>query len=184
MGARHSVSNMPASMALAMGAGIAAISRASGLISPVRKISTAATRNAPATAGKPPTGSPTVNRKAMPGVVQAKLTGTRKRALTTILRMPMAMHTLIRPDPACCGDAPAAVSAASTSVNVLAYPTMAASAPAINGWKYSRRRPADPCTVWLTRLSTLPGATLGDARRSREVQSAPNSLVGRGRFNK
>ena len=32
----------------------------------------------------------------------------------------MAMQTLISPEPACCGDAPAAVSAASTSVKVLA----------------------------------------------------------------
>ena len=55
-----------------------------------------------------------------PGVDQAKLTGSLIRALTTILRMPMAMQMLIRPEPACCGEAPAAVSAASTRVKVLA----------------------------------------------------------------
>src|SRR5690606_30948999 len=106
--------------AFASDAGMAATSRARGRNRPVSTISSAVTRNAPTTAGKPPAGSPTVSRNAAPGVDQAKLIGVRVRALTAMFRTPRPRHSAISPEPAWVGVAPAAVKAASTKVKVLA----------------------------------------------------------------
>ncbi|MNL61571.1 hypothetical protein D3C87_1855170 [compost metagenome] len=88
----------------------------------------------------------------MPGVVQAKLTGTFTRQAMTMLSRPMAMQMDSRPDPACWGDAPAAASAASTRVKVLAEPTTAASAPAKIGWARSAR-----CGLVASAVMAIPG---------------------------
>jgi hypothetical protein len=90
-GARQSLSRMPASIALAIGLGIAATSRPSGDHSPVSMISAPTTMNAATAAGNPPVTAPMVASSARPGVVHAIEIGMRIVQLRTVATMPLAM---------------------------------------------------------------------------------------------
>src|ERR1043165_2586319 len=78
-GARQSLSRMPASIALAIDFGIAAMSRPSGVHNAVSMISAPTTMKAATAAGNPPATAPIVASSAMPGVLQAIDIGIRSQ---------------------------------------------------------------------------------------------------------
>ena len=76
-GVRHSSSTTPASMACAMGVGIAVMRPPRRGHSPVRMRSAPVTRKAPTAAGQPPATTPVLASSAAPGVDQASVSGIR-----------------------------------------------------------------------------------------------------------
>src|SRR5581483_3227172 len=78
-GARQNSSSTPASIALAIGAGIASTARPSGFHRPAITTSAPATRNAPTAAENPPATGPVAASNAAPGVDQAIAIGIRYR---------------------------------------------------------------------------------------------------------
>ena len=129
-GARHSTNRMPASMAFASGAGIAATARPSGFHSPAAVSSTPQTRKAPTASAKPPAGAAVAASSAAPGVDQATLTGRRSRSDSRMPASPIATDSAISPEAACAGLAPTATSPCSTTAKEDAKPTNPASSPA------------------------------------------------------
>ena len=129
-GARQSVNRIPASMALASGAGIAATARPSGFHKPATVSSTPQTRKAPTASPKPPAGAAVAASSAAPGVDQATLTGSRSRSESRMPASPMAIDSAISPEAACAGEAPTAASPCSTTAKEEAKPTKPASSPA------------------------------------------------------
>src|ERR1700753_3262401 len=74
-GTRHSSSTTPASMAWAIGVGMAEMSWPSRGHSPVITMRPPATANAPTAAGQPPRTTPVLASRAAPGVDQARVRG-------------------------------------------------------------------------------------------------------------
>ena len=113
---RQNGSSTPPSIAAAMPRGIIPISRPKGPISPVRKISAPASRNAPTAPAMECPVEAAIS--AAPGVDQASTTGMRwvydKNADPTAL----AMQTAKTQDAVCAGVAPTAAAAASTRAMV------------------------------------------------------------------
>ena len=132
-------SRMPASIALASAAGIAAIARPSARQRPLSTMSTPHTRNAPTAAGNPPLGAPVESSSAAPGVDHAMASGIRVRRLSRIATTPAPTLTASRPDAASARSAPAARSPASTTGNAPEKPTSAVTQPASTGATRSDR---------------------------------------------
>ena len=129
-GARHSINKIPASIAFAIDAGIAATARASGFHCPATTTNTPATTNAPTAAGNPPATICELASNAAPGVDHATEIGNRVFKLRNRPQMPIAIETAIRPDAASASEAPTARNPCTTTANELAKPTKAASNPA------------------------------------------------------
>ncbi|GAA2847125.1 hypothetical protein GCM10020220_040820 [Nonomuraea rubra] len=119
-GAVHRLRMTPASMAAAIGRGMAAIARAGQGDRPASTSNPAQTMNAPTAAGNPPGTGPVAISSAAPGVDQAMLIGMRYRSPRKIAAAPTPQHRASSPDAACPGVAPTARSPASTTVNELA----------------------------------------------------------------
>ena len=130
---------MPASMALASEAGMAATARPNGLMSPAATMRTPTTRKAPTAAGKPPLTAPVAASSAAPGVDHAEEIGMRNHRLSTTPASPMAIASAIRPEAACASFAPAASRPRSTTAKELAKPTKAVTRPAATGAKFAER---------------------------------------------
>jgi hypothetical protein len=91
--------------------------------------------NAPTAALKPPSMTPTVARKAAPGVDHATEIGIFFQTLSTMPHRPMAMDSAISPDVACASLAPAATMPCTTTAKELAKPTNATSRPISRLWR-------------------------------------------------
>ncbi|GGM30104.1 hypothetical protein GCM10007977_034220 [Dactylosporangium sucinum] len=124
----------PASIAPAIGRGMAAIARDSHGDRPARTIRAAHTANAPTAAGKPPGTGPVAASRAAPGVDHAMLIGMRYRSPSPIATTPIPTQSASSPDAAWAGVAPTARRPASTTVNELAYPTTALTSPDTIAW--------------------------------------------------
>ena len=132
-GTRHSSSTTPASMAWAIGVGMAEMSRPSRGHRPVITISPPATPNAPTAAGQPPRTTPVLASTAAPGVDQARVSGIRCRRTSQRMPTPWVAQTASRPEAACAGVAPTPRRPASTTANELVNPTSAVKMPASTG---------------------------------------------------
>src|SRR5208337_3846728 len=123
----------PASIALAIGPGIAATNRPNGLNRPAATISRPTARKAPTATGKPPAAAPVAARSAAPGVDQAAEIGMRDARLRPMPATPMAIDRAIRPDAASPSLAPTAVSPLMMTAKEEANPTKAVTMPATTG---------------------------------------------------
>ncbi len=117
-------------MAEAMDVGILPTSTASWRNRPVRRMSTPVITKAPTAVANPPAGAAVVARSAAPGVDQAMVTGTRNRQEKSTHPRPMVKHRMATPEPASAGEAPTAVSPASTTAKDDENPTTAEITPA------------------------------------------------------
>src|SRR3954451_1020619 len=102
-GSRQTVSSTPASIALAIGPGIVAISRPSRDQRPGSASSAPVTTNAPTAAGQPPSSVPEDTSSAAPGVDQPIVIGIRPRSANTTVSSPLPTDSASRPELACAG---------------------------------------------------------------------------------
>src|SRR5215208_6853453 len=134
-GARQTLSSTPASIALARGAGIAAIRRPSGCHRPAAARSTPVTANAPTAAGQPPSTAPADTSSAAPGVDHAMVTGFRSAIASQMVSSPIPIETASSPEAASAPLAPTAVSPARTTAKAPPHATIAATTPATTRWE-------------------------------------------------
>src|SRR5437868_7181466 len=130
-GARQILSRTPASMAEAIGWGMAAMRRASGGRKPAATISRPQSRNAPTAA--PKLGEGVVRSRAAPGVDQAMVIGRRWRRPRRMATTPTETQRASSPEAAWSDEAPTARRPASTTVKELAKPTRPVTTPAMMG---------------------------------------------------
>ncbi len=133
-GSRQSSSTTPASIACAIGVGMAVISAPSLGHSPVTRMSPPTTRNAPTAAGQPPRTAPVLASSAAPGVDQASVSGIRCRRTSQRTPSPWVAQSASSPEAASDGVAPTARSPVSTTADELVNPTRAVRIPASTGW--------------------------------------------------
>ncbi len=155
-GATHRSSRTPASMALAIGVGMAAIKRPSAGNRPAAVMSSPQTTNAPTATGNPPSTAPVDTSNAAPGVDQAMVIGRRRRTLSRMATTPLARQSASSPDAACAWSAPTARSPARTTAKELAKPTTAVTTPASTGCN-RRVMPRSPqCVPYTERVMLAP----------------------------
>src|SRR5947209_6469378 len=132
-GARHSSSTTPASIAWAIGVGIAAMRRPRGGHNPVITSSAPVTRKAPTAAGHPPCTAPVLASRAAPGVDQASVSGIRWRRTSHKMPTAWVAQTASSPEAASAGVAPTPRRPARTTAKELVNPTSAVRMPARTG---------------------------------------------------
>jgi hypothetical protein len=153
---------MPASIAWAMGAGIAAMRRPSRGHRPVAMMSAATMRNPPTAAGQPPRTMPVLASSAAPGVDQAAMIGIRCRSDSQMVMTPATRLRASRPEAAWAGEAPTPRSPATMTANELVTPTRAARIPAVTGWLSRAWRVAGGSISATVSHHNNPGAGTGD----------------------